>query len=456
MRFAFISNEGSGLPFWLRLKDEGNEVLVYVPDTPDSFVHRSTGKGLVDLAGSITEILAWGGAQPTVFVFDSSSEGDTAEWLRERGQLVVGGGKFCDRLEMDRDFGESVAEAVGVRAPETKKFSTISAAIAFLKGAGAQQPWYFKTDTYLNASATAGGDPEVLIRRLETYQKRFKDSVPNILQERIDGIDISTACWWNGREWIGPFEGTIENKKFLNGDKGGSTGCSMNAVWFYDGMPKIARELRFTALAEVFRRFNAPPGVYDINSIISDDDGLPYFLEWTPRFGYDAEPTAMRAIEGELGKFYHDLATGRVAEVPFRTDVAQMSVRMTVSPYPWEPVEHIKNEKRASATCVGVRVSGVDPKNLGELYGVDYPFMAYGLGLDEDGHLIIVEPMGIVGLVCADGTNLIEMNEEILEFAEDELDVPDLQYRTDAGEALQEHVAKIASAGYDVGPIEVK
>jgi hypothetical protein len=93
----------------------------------------------------------------------------------------------------------------------------------------------------------------------------------------------------------------------------------------------------------------------------------------------------------------------------------------------------------------------VDPAKLPELYaGGGNSFMAYGLGLGSDG-LEVLDPSGSVGLVCADGIDPEAMNQEILGFIEDELDVPDLQYRTDAGEVLDEHLSKIRSYGYGTG-----
>lgn len=451
MRFAFVSHDGSGLPFWLRVKDEGHEVKVYVPDRGTSFLQRENGKGLIDRAGSWGELMSWGLSRPaTVFVFDFSTEGKLAEQLRQRGQLVVGGGLFCDKLELDRTFGESVASSCGVLAPDTHKFSTITEAISFIKKH--DQDWYFKADGNLSCSSTAHGEPDKLVRRLVTLREREGDQIKNILQETIEGADISTACWWNGRDWIGPFEGTIENKKLMDGDVGPATGCSMNVVWFYDGWPAIADELKFREMGEVFRKHNAPAGIYDINALISEKDKHAYFLEYTPRFGYDAEPTAMRAIQGELAEFYYNLATGRAKSVPFDTSRAQMSVRVSVQPYPWENLHELPSHRRKKVSgAVGVSIGQLDPTDLKQLYGGGGErFMAYGCGLRADGQLIVVDPTGIVGLVCADGFDTELMNDEILEYIE-EIDIDDAQYRTDAGKVLDEHLEKIKDLGYDTG-----
>lgn len=449
MRFAFVSHEGSGLPFWLRLLDEGHEVMAYIPDRGTSFIHRETGRNLVPIASSITDLRAWGYAKPTVFVFDCSEEGEIAEGLRAHGKFVIGGGAFCDKLEMDRHFGSTIAEECGMNVPTTHKFPTISAALAHLKKH--DQDWYFKTDDLLATSMTSHGEGESLGRRLEAYRDCYGDGVKNILQETIEGPDISTACWWNGSDWIPPFEGTIENKKLMNDDVGPATGCAFNIVWWYDNFPKIATALCFEKLGEVFRREKAPPGIYDINALLSKD-GV-YFLEHTPRFGYDAEPTAMRGLQGDLGEFYYNLARGTAAFAPFDITRSQMSVRVSIPPYPWEQLHELPSRKRARASgAVGVPVGGIDPTDRAQLYaGSGEHFMAYGLGLRSDGQLICVDPTGIIGLVCADGVEPEEMNETIVDFIKDDLDIPDVQYRTDAGSVLDGHLQKIRDLGYELG-----
>lgn len=451
MRYAVVSHVGDGLPFALRLKDEGHEVMFYVPDAPASYTHREVGRGLVDKAESLPQLLAWGARDPkTVYVFDLTHEGKTAEMLRQRGCLVVGGGILPDRLECDRMFGEKLAEACGMNVPLTKHFSTITETINYIKEH--PQDWYFKLDADISISSTAHGEPDKIIPRLHALRKRYKDQLSNILQECKEGIDVSTAAWWTGTDWIGPFEGTVEKKKLMDGEIGPSTGCSGNVVWFYRDYPKIARELCFDAIGEAFRRLKAPPGIYDVNSIISKEDKLPYFLEWTPRFGYDADSLAQRALVGELGEFYYNIATGRANTFPVDVDSAQMSVRVCVPPYPWEQVHELPSEKRDKASgAIGVRVEKIDHEDLSQLYaGKGNQFLAYGVGV-EGGNLIVTEPSGIVGIVCSDGTDCERMNEDILDFIEDELDVADLMHRTDMGEALSKHLGEVRAMGYETG-----
>jgi phosphoribosylamine--glycine ligase len=196
-----------------------------------------------------------------------------ADDFRKAGIPTIGGGSFCDRLEKDRIFGENIAKDAGCRIPPTKTFGTIGQAIAFASTVG-DEGWYFKSDRYLESDATYGAkNGDDMVRYLESVQKKFGDHIPCMLQQKIPGVALSTACWWNGKAFIPPYEGTIEHKKMMNDDLGPSTGCAFNAVWFYQGTPKVVERTRWQNLTPIFLKNNAPVGIYDMNVIVSEEPG---------------------------------------------------------------------------------------------------------------------------------------------------------------------------------------
>lgn len=433
-----VSCEGSSLSFWARLADEGYDVCVFI----EPWAQNHVGDGIVKKAGSFEALRMWAAQDKTIWLFDGSGQGKRAEALRSQGELVVGGGVFADRLEGDRAWAEKAAQVLGIPVPDTKEFKTISAAINFLKSLGSdEREWYFKTNQYLDASATFGGVPnDSLIRYLEYARKRYRDNLSCILQEKIDGVAVSTGAWFNGQTFLTPIEGTLEHKKFLNSDLGPATGCSFNALWFYETYPKIAKELKIEELGDLLRKMNAPAGIYDINSVVSKKDKTPYFLEFTPRFGYDSEPTGQRALTMDLGEFLYGLATRTLKDAPFRTDTVQLSTRLSVPPYPWEAIDGIPEKHR----CVGTPVWGAD-----SLWGDgDSHFIAYGLGLDDEQNLVVKDPLGMVGLAITDGLDMRQMSDEILTFIKKKLQVPGLQYRTDFGKVISKDLAELAKLGY--------
>ena len=445
MRFAYYTVEGSTLSWQRRLLDEGHEVLVFFGKGKDGnpIPQKGVGAGLVPVETSRERWIRWGSERAdTIWFFDGSGAGKFAELLRRSGKLVVGGGEFCDRLENDRPFGEKFAAQAGVMIPPTKEFSSVSAAIAFLEKNPKQQfgdgGWAWKSNTYLEASATfVGKDSKEVIEYLKYVMSRFRDGISCILQEKIDGVALSTAQWWNGRAFVGPLEGTLEKKKFMCGEKGPATGCSLNLVWFYPDAPPIARTLRWDGVGQQLLKNNAPPGLYDINAIVNDDGA--YFLEWTPRLGIDSEPTSQRGIVN-LGQFLYNLATGRDVEQLFIKDRAYCAVRISVPPYPTESkgVEDLK-------TAEHVPIWGADGLWQGH-------FVAAGVAQGPNG-LEVADPYGFVGNVLASGTNLKTMFDEVYSYLDKELRIPNLQYRKDAYEAISKDIEEMAEMGWETTPI---
>lgn len=434
MRFAIVDPFGCSLSFAARLLDEGHEVKLYHDkgkgrDRSDMHVH--VGEGIVDLEPDYEALVDWAsGSLDSLVLFAGSGLGGKADDLRDRGLIVVGGGSFCDRLENDRIFGQEIAEEAGAPIPPFESFTSLSAIKRHAKTL--DKCVFFKADKYLGADASRGCDNgDELARYMdELLEQDVRDNTKAILQDKIEGVAVSVARWWNGRTWVGPYETTIEFKGFGNEDFGPSTGCSLNAVWFND-KNLIAERLGWENLGGKFREEDAPPGLYDINSIV-DKSGTPYFLEFTPRLGYDSEPTSVRLIDDLAGWLWY-VGTGQ-GGAEFSEQLAY-SVRLSCPPYPWETVS-ITDKK----TCMEVRVSNVD--------GLwDGNFVAYQVRRDETG-LKMGSPEGIVGLSLAVGDDIEELHEEVIAFA-DEIDCSGLFCRTDGVTKLKEVAEALTTAGIE-------
>lgn len=428
MRFAVFSAERCSLSWQSRLQDEGHELLVYMDRK------YKVGEGIVPLERNVGRWEDWAAEKPseTVVLFDTSRNGERADRLRRAGAHVIGGGGICDKLEGDRYGALLVAERLGLKTPKSEKFSYLSESIAFLKKKRSESKWFFKPNRDLGCSFTLGESPERLIPFLEYVKESKGDRIAHLLQAEIEGTAISTGAWWNGTTFLAPYEGTIEHKKFMNGDIGPSLGCAFNVLWFYDDdIPEIARKLCFEELAEWLRKEQAPAGIYDINAVVAKEDGEPYFLEFTPRMGYDSEPTAQRLVDG-LGSFLYGLASGTLREAPFTRDEAALSIRVSVPPVPSED-EDAKWEG--------------DPHLLGVDSLWESNFIAYNV-CRTDGVYRVCDPMGIVGLSLATGTDLTAMNDEALDFLDDDLWVNNPMYRTDAASVLGSDIEAVRAAGY--------
>lgn len=436
MRFACFSVEGTSLSWWKRLQDEGHEVLVYI--APEKGPVR-VGDGIVPKTKNYAQWVEWG--RGGVYFFDCTDHGMRAELLRRSGERVVGGGVFCDKLESDREWSSELVKSVGLRLPSYHSFDTIMQTRRYA-AAHPDMCFVFKTNKLINSSMTyLAKDAGDMDKYLAFVQGKWGDNISNIIQEKLDGFALSTARWWNGHEWTGPYEGTIEHKKFMDGDIGPATGCSFNALWFYgDEQPEIAKRLKFDALAETWRKEKAPPGIYDINALLSEDDGLPYFLEFTPRLGFDSEPTSQKGIK-DLGKLLSTLASGGDISDLFLDGDVYCSVRVTVPPYAWEAVAATDDEN-----CMDFPVSGTDG-----LWSKS--FIGYGLRNDPKRGLVVADPSGLVGLSSGKGKTLKSAFAgayKFLDKKESDFQVPNLQYRTDALKCCEDDVKTILKLGYEV------
>jgi phosphoribosylamine---glycine ligase len=442
MRIAIASAFAYGVCFWRRLVDEGHEVMVWIGDPKTKRMNteaRTVGCGIVPRTDSWYALLAWAAAgvrarTPTLMFFDSSGLGERADEARKAGLHVIGGAKICDRLEKDRAFGAVIAQRAGCDLPPNQNFTTIDETLKAARTL--DRPVYFKCDADLGCDTTHSADtPEELIEYLESFKREHGNNRANRLEEKIDGIAISTARWWNGRAFIGPYEGTFERKKLMSGEIGPATGCAFNAVWMYSAdEPQMAEKLSFDALTESFLKYECPPGIYDINSVVSD--GEAYFLEFSPRIGYDADALALCTLYDDLGAWLWHVATGQGDGGGIVMDEIAYSVRLGVPPYPFE---HVKRDDEGAPTQLPIR------GDTGSLWKP--PFLAYELKYAEENGLCCATSDGVVGMSAAVGNSVEKLHHDTLQFAKKRLRVPGLMYRHDGGECIVEDALRAEEEG---------
>ncbi len=446
MRYAYYSVEGESLSWQRRLLDEGHEVLVYIDKEKGRYAQH-VGDGLIPKTQNFSEWQQFGASPGAISFFDFTGRGEIADSLRRAGRFVIGGGTFCDKLEDDRPFGETFAQRHGIQAPPSYRFSSISQAAAFLKRDPRQKNgdggWAWKPNRDLGSDATwlDSSTQGMLDWLMFVALPEYGDNQTCLLQERIKGVDLSTNRWWNGRAWVGPYMATIEEKKFLNDNVGSSTGCALNVVWFYPGTPRIAHELKWESLAESFRKANAPPGLYDINAIVNRQGA--WFLEWTPRLGFDSEMTSQRGI-AQLGAFLAALAMGTSVDPYFDCNQIYVGVRITVPPYPTadKDIKESSRHKYARNLAILGGVDGLWEKNL----------VAAGLAMGPNGLQVVTES-GYVGVGVSSGSSLKGCCDEVYAYLKDQLVIPNLQYRTDAEKIIQDDLDELGRLGWETTPV---
>jgi phosphoribosylamine--glycine ligase len=221
-----------------------------------------------------------------------------------------------------------------------------------------------------------------------------------------------------------PFNHTIERKQLMNDNLGPSGGCAGNVVWnLTKGSDRVVDE--GVALMASALRYNNYIGPFDFNTIVNEE-GV-WWLENTPRFGYDAMPAFLQTLDQPIGEFFSVLAR---EEHPTHILVKEgfgAALRLTVPPYP--------TEKTPSEG--GLPVRGWRANDRANLY-------LYNVALDEKAQLVTTSAYGNVVSITSFASTIYDAMEHCLSLAKKAL-VPNKQYRTDLASLFVDEFYKLES-----------
>lgn len=406
MRFFMMSKCGEGCGLLKKIQDEGNKVRLYIKE-PDYY---SVYKGILENEKTCSP------NSDEIVIFDSSSFGEDAEKYRRKGIKCFGGGEFQDKLENDRRFGLEFMSRSGISIPDTFYFSKNWKLAYELVNNSEYERLVFKPSGDLPSRLTyCGCDREDLLGYMRWVEKYFGSEIKDfVLQEFIEGAIVSSEFWMGPNGFIEPANQTVEVKKFMNDDLGQSTGCQGNLVWRCDASKVLERGIR---RAEKNLQANNLIGPIDLNCIVNET-GV-YGLEWTPRFGLDAMPTFLQLLNQDVGKLIADTVNGQAKQMDISEEFAS-GVRISIPPYPLEP-PRLKSVKEASPNY---RI----PLQLPEEY--EEHFYLYEVMLSENDELVHSAGTGVIAVVSATDKDCRKATGKVYDILED-VQVPDLQYRTD-------------------------
>ena len=124
-KFLFVSWESLSGDLALQIKKEGHEVKIYIKSEYDKDVYD----GFLEKVDDYKKFIDWA----DVVIFDDVGFGEEADQLRKSGKLVVGGSAYTDRLEEDREFGQSEMKKVGMLTLPHWDFSDYDLALKFIE-----------------------------------------------------------------------------------------------------------------------------------------------------------------------------------------------------------------------------------------------------------------------------------------------------------------------------------
>lgn len=385
---------------------EGHEVKYAVLSKSE----KEVGNGFVEKVENWEEYKTWA----DVIIFDDSDFGEICERLRREGCKVVGGTRYSDRLEFDREFGTEEMKAAGLTTIPSWEFQDFDSALSFVK----ENPNRYvvkpsgkaQNDKVLSYVGQEEDGKDVLTI-LERYRKGWGKKIRRFqLQKFVSGVEVAIGAFFNGKKFILPALVNFEHKKMMNNDIGPSTG-EMGTTGFWATDTRLFRE----TLEKMAPRIGGYVGYFDINCIVNGRGIYP--LEFTPRFGY---PTLNLQLEGVLskwGEFLFALAAGE--DFLLRTKKGlQIAVVVAVPPFPFTDNETFRKfSEDAPVVFKRSSTEGVYPCEIKLV----------------DGEWLLTGTSGYSMVVTGAGPTMAEARREAYTRIKN-IQVPNMFYRTDIGD----------------------
>jgi phosphoribosylamine---glycine ligase len=339
-----ISKDGDIFDLAYRLLKEGNEVKIAIQEK--DFAKVGSGFGLIKVKDWRKE-LSWIGKDGLI-IFDQSGFGKEQDELRKAGYSVVGGSEGGDKLEFDRYHAQKIFKKYGMKTVPSRHFNSVNEAIEFVKKKKGR--WVVKQNGHADKCFSYAGkmpDGSDVIDLLQNYKKFNRKECSSIdLQERVDGIELGVARYFNGEDWVGPIEMNIEHKKLFPGGLGPKTAEMGTLIWYDDNENNKLFNETLAKLRPYLWKINFR-GDIDINCIVNEGGAIP--LEATPRFGYPAIHAQSVLNISPWGEFLKALADGKHYDMKWRRGFGIVGL-ISLPPFPYQAVNNKYNPQ-------GLRIS---------------------------------------------------------------------------------------------------
>lgn len=425
LRIAFLTKDGTYLPFAVRCLIEGCEVRAVWTRPRKSRI----GVGMVDDL-PLGKLAGW---KPDAVIVDCTGMGKIADRLRKAGLPVYGGSELADLLEYERDKVLDLLKKAGIAVPETFSTRNVGQAIAHVRKTGGS--FVIKLDGEKGAGSSltyVGNGPEDVIEMLETYSGKIGGALIN-LQTKVHGVEISTEGFFDGKSFLpGFWNHTLERKKFMNGDIGPNTGCAGDVMWWTDTNRVIEEGIK--KLEPLLAKMGFY-GQIDLNTIVEriwepgkkDPAFKVWGLELTPRFGINASVTLMQLVNQPMSRYFVEAAHREIKEIRKDKGYA-LSVTVSIPPHPNKTAE-------------------IPSKDIPVLFPLDMLSHVNPLDMWWNGDHF--ESAGDGGWICSPagtGPSIKEAKFDAYRFVE-EINLPNKQYRTDIGDKAEEDVKTLERWG---------
>ena len=425
----------------IRLANEGEEVYYYTvwqrahPEQADLLY----GKGILEDFG-VKRIDNW---EPyidkvDVIVFPDMGWGQTVDKLRKEGKIVWGTSSIGERLENERMFAKE--KNLYDYFPKSKIYSSVKEAIDDIKSGEFSRP-VIKVNKVGDSSIktyVASGKDDAIDHLKSLIEKGVDDSTELVITEYIEGVEVAIGLFVSPNGYVFPWNMNFEHKRLFPGEIGPMTG-EMGTVIFndngYDDSDKLFQLMFGDKGREKWYSKYYGVNYIDINTIVSYEDGKPYFLEYTARFGYPHILIMLPAIRTPLGKIFHDIPKGLMKKVDIDSDWL-VGVAYNAKGYPF--------------ACV-LEESANSPVYLDKPDFINKHIPA-GIYKDEDGVYRIVPSHGRAIVSVGKHPKLEPAILQAYKNLLNHIHIPDGYFRTDIGYRIYSDAITLHSFGYMSSP----
>ena len=291
---------------------------------------RPIGRGLCERVPDFHPWLRWA---DLILLEGNSVYMTEADRWRAEGLAVIGGGVKSASWETDRALGMRIFRKAGVPVPAYREFTDYDDARAYVERRGepfASKPCSATDDKALSYVAKSAEDLIFMLTRWK--RKHGKPQSPFILQEKVSGIEFAVGGWFGPAGFAPGWEENFEHKKLMPGDIGPNTG-ELGTVMRLVSRSKLAERV-LVPLEEELARIGYI-GNIDVNTLI-DEDGNPWPLEFTMRFGWPAFNIELALHSGDFIEFLSCIASGQTIPKSFRAlNRAACGVVMAIPDFPY-------------------------------------------------------------------------------------------------------------------------